>query len=72
MSGSTAPSHVPLNEKIAWSYTEVCQVVGLGRSTVAKMVSTGAFPKPRVRGGRRLFVAEEVRRWLTKDDKGAA
>ncbi len=59
---------IPLNEKIAWSYHEVAQVVGLGRTTIAKMVSTGAFPKPRVRGGRRLFVADEVRAWLAKPD----
>lgn len=60
---------IPLSEKLAWSYEEVAQVTGLGRSTIVRLVARGEFPAPRHRGGRRLFVADEVRAWLQRADK---
>ena len=69
----TTTTPVPsLLEKIAWSYREVCQVTGLGRTTIHRLVLQGDFPKPRFRGGRRLFVADEVQAWLRRDDEREA
>jgi excisionase family DNA binding protein len=62
MATETAP--VPLGEKLALTYREVCQYVNLSRTTVAKLISMHEFPKPKCVGGRRLFSTAEVRFWF--------
>lgn len=60
----TAP--VPLSEKLALTYREVCQFVGLSRRTIVRLVSTHQFPSPKIVGGRRLFSTAAVREWFDR------
>jgi len=65
----TTTTTVPVCDKIAWSFREVSLMLGISEATIHRHVARGKFPKPRLRGGRRLFVADEIRAWLAQSDE---
>ena len=57
------PSRPPLDRALSW--TEVQELVGLGRAMVNKLEREGRFPKRYRPGGRKVFWREnEIRRFM--------
>lgn len=55
--------HVPASEKLAYSITEFCALVGVSRSYFYKLPEEER-PREVRRGGRRLIPADAARAWL--------
>lgn len=56
---------VPLSEKLMWSAAEVAGVIGICRSSLYnRMAVDETFPRPQPVGNRRLWLAEDVRKWV--------
>lgn len=52
---------------------QVCPTIGLGKSTLYKMIADGKFPKPRQIGGRRMGwlrseVDDYLKNWASMSD----
>ena len=53
-----------LNGKLAYSIPEACKVLGLGRTTLYKLVRAGEIPCVRIGEKRLLIPADAMREWL--------
>jgi predicted DNA-binding transcriptional regulator AlpA len=59
------PQSVPLGDRLLWSLDEIRSLTGLSRRTLERERSSGRFPQPDVRVGRRaLYRPQTVRDWL--------
>ncbi len=59
------------NDQLAYSERDLDANGILSRKTRWRLRREGRFPEPREIGGRKLYVGEEVRRWL-RDPRGWA
>ena len=61
----TVVAEAPLDDRLLIPLSEVCRLVGLGRSQIYAMVQQGTFPRP-VRLGRRCsrWRMATVRAWV--------
>lgn len=55
--------------RIMWSVHDVAFVLGVSVRTVWEWAAADAFPQPRQRGARTMWLAEEVRAWAKASPK---
>lgn len=53
-------------EKLAYRTSELCRALGVGRTTVWRLVKAGALPRPLRLGGVVLWRADDLRGALDK------
>lgn len=53
-----------LDDRLALSIDEVSELTGVGKTALWSSISAGEFPRPAHVGGRAVFSAAAVRKWL--------